>query len=115
MPPRDWRQRIEDITEAALRIRDYTSGMTFDSFSRDQKTVDAVIRNIILIGEAARHIPGDVQERYPNVPWTDMQAMRNLVAHQYFGVDLAIVWDTVHEDVPALVTNMQEILDREQR
>jgi len=89
--------------------------MTFDSFSRDQKTVDAVIRNIILIGEAARHIPGDVQERYPNVPWTDMQAMRNLVAHQYFGVDLAIVWDTVHEDVPALVTNMQEILDREQR
>ena len=113
MPPRDWRQRIEDIVEALERIRTYTEGTTFDSFASDQRTVDAVIRNIILIGEAARHVPDNVQGRYPHIPWADMRAMRNLVAHQYFAVDLAIVWDTIHQDIAALVPDLQDILGRE--
>jgi uncharacterized protein with HEPN domain len=87
--------------------------MTFEAFAKDQRTIDAVIRNFILVGEAARHIPEDVQEHYPDIPWSDMRAMRNVVAHQYFEIDLAIVWDTIREDIMTLVPKLQEILDQE--
>ncbi|MBI4317736.1 MAG: DUF86 domain-containing protein [Chloroflexi bacterium] len=113
MPPRDWRLLIKDILESITKIRRYTAGTTFESFSSDEKTVDAVVRNIGIIGEAARHIPQHIEEQYPDVPWSEMRGIRNVVIHLYFGVDLPILWTTVQHNLPPLVSRLQEILDIE--
>lgn len=113
MPERDWRVRIEDILEATSRIRRYTEGMSAKDFRENDMAQDALIRNFAVIGEAARHIPEEVQDKYPEVPWIRMRAMRNLVVHEYFGVDLRIIWDTVHEDLPDLVGDLEEVLEAE--
>jgi uncharacterized protein with HEPN domain len=101
LPPRDWRLRIEDILEAAARIESYITGLTFEQFLTDRKTTDAVVRNLEVIGEAARHLV-TIQEDLPSdIPWADIAGMRNALIHAYFGVDLGIVWQTAIADVPA--------------
>ena len=102
MPSRSWKFRIDDIIEAIDKIERYTSGIDFDEWQQDEKTVDAVIRNIEVIGEASSHLPIEIQEQYKDVPWHTMKGIRNIVAHEYFGVDLEIVWKTVKEDLPVL-------------
>lgn len=87
--------------------------MTLDTFRDDEKTVDAVVRNIGVIGEAARHVPQDVQERYPDVPWPQMSGMRNVVIHDYSSVSVPIVWQTVKRNLPPLIPMLEEILERE--
>lgn len=91
MSSRDWKLRGEDILEAIARIKRYVEGMTIDDFSGDEKTIDAVIRNISVIGEAARHIAPEVRERYPQVPWAEMAGMRNIVVQECFGVSVPIL------------------------
>ena len=110
MPPRSWRLRIEDSLQAIARIQQYLAGHNVDSFRGDQRTVDAVIRNLEIVGEAARHVPADVQARYPSMPWTEMRAMRNLLSHAYFLVDIDIVWKTASQDLSALEPILAEIL-----
>jgi len=102
MPSRSWKFRIDDIIEAIDKIERYTSGIDFDEWQQDEKTVDAVIRNIEVIGEASSHLPIEIQEQYKDVPWRMMKGIRNIVAHEYFGIDLEIVWKTVKEDLPVL-------------
>lgn len=80
MPPRDWRLRIEDILEAIHKTQRYVSGLSFDEFCADDKVVDAVVRNLEVIGEAARHIPPEIESRHPGVPWGEMRGMRNIGA-----------------------------------
>jgi uncharacterized protein with HEPN domain/predicted nucleotidyltransferase len=115
MPPRDWRLRIQDILETIAEIEDFTEGMTFESFATDKKTIKAVISNISIIGEAARskHIPTDVQVRHPEIPWDDMRGIRNKVVHEYFRVELKILWQTIKHDLPPLIPKLQELLDHE--
>ena len=113
MPSRDPLLRIQDILEAIAKIQRYTRGMTLESFSADEKTVDAVIRNFIIIGEAASQISQDVRDRYPAVPWSVIRNMRNVLAHVYFGVSLPIVWQTISEDLDPLVPVMQDLLEQE--
>jgi uncharacterized protein with HEPN domain len=113
MPRRAWTGRVEDILDAAAAIADYTEGMTFDTFTADRHTVDAVVRNVGIIGEAARHVPEDIRQRYPAVPWAKMYDMRNVVVHDYPGVDLTIVWEVVRNYLPPLVPVLREILERE--
>lgn len=111
MPPREWRLRVEDILEAAGKIARYTAGLDLASFQGDERTVDAVMRNLIVIGEAAGSVPAEVAERFPEVPWRQMRAMRNIVAHHYFAIDLPIVWETVRHDLPPLVPILRRLLD----
>lgn len=110
MPPRKLELRVRDILDRISRIARYIDGMDFAGFEADDKTVDAVIRNIEVIGEAAASIPDEVQARYPDLPWPEMRAMRNILAHEYFGVSLPIVWQTVVHDLPQLVEELEKIL-----
>jgi uncharacterized protein with HEPN domain len=76
------------MLDAALAALDFVKGMTFEQFREDRKTIDAVVRNIEVIGEAARHIPEDVRARFPEIPWPDVIGSRSVLIHEYFGVDL---------------------------
>jgi uncharacterized protein with HEPN domain len=115
VPPRVWRERLEDILQAIERVLAYTRGMDFDTFTRDAKTIDAVVRNLEVIGEAAIHVPGEIQERHRAVPWREMRTMRNFLSHAYFGTDVAVVWKTVRDDLPGLVAHVRAILDEDDR
>ena len=111
MPPRDWRIRIEDIVEAASAIAGYVQGLTYEDFAEDRKTVDAVVRNLEVIGEAARHVPEDVRARFPELPWSDMADTRNVLIHEYFGVDLTILWKTASIDLPAILPALRRVIE----
>jgi len=110
MSPRVWTERVQDILEAIAEIHSFIQGMDFGMFQGDAKTIKAVQLNFIVIGEAASHIPNDVQETHPEVPWHLMRAMRNRLVHVYFSVDPHIVWDTVHNDLPPLVEPLKHLL-----
>ena len=102
MPRRNWRLRVADILAAIERLRRYTAGLQEASFARDEKTVEAVCFALVVIGEAASHVPDEIQVGAPEVPWRKMKGMRNIAAHEYFGIDTATVWQTATVDVPAL-------------
>jgi len=103
MPYRGWLFRVNDILEAVAAVQQYVAGMTYDDFVADRKTVDAVIRNLTIIGEAAGHIPDEICQTQPEIPWNDMRAMRNFIVHEYFGVSDKILWDTVQLNLPPLI------------
>lgn len=111
MPPRHWRLRIEDILESIARIGRYTLGLTVDRFLDDEKTVDAVLHNLAVIGEAAARLPEEIADAYPDIPWDEMRGMRNIVVHEYHGVRLRTVWETIQNDLPALVPALHRVLD----
>jgi uncharacterized protein with HEPN domain len=110
MPRRDWRLRIRDILDAVERIERFSRELTLDSFRRDERTIAAVSYELVVIGEAAVHVPESVRSAAPDVPWRVMSDMRNVVAHGYFGVDLAIVWQTATHDVPRLRPALERLL-----
>lgn len=112
-PERGWKMRVEDILACIEKINTYTAGMTFEQFKSDDKTVDAVIRNFEIIGEAAGHIPLEIQEKYPELAWLEMRGMRNIMAHEYFGISLKITWRAIERDLPPLAASLQEMLKRE--
>lgn len=87
--------------------------MSLEEFRDNSMVVDAVVRNLGIIGEAARHVPPDLRERYPEVPWAEMRGMRNMVIHEYSQVSLPVVWRTVTENLPLLKPMIEEILERE--
>ncbi len=85
--------------------------MDYNAFVSDRKTIDAVLRNITIIGEAASRVPDDIVAAHPEVPWRDISDMRNFLVHEYFGVSTKILWDTLTVDLPALVDPLQAISD----
>ena len=113
LPPRQWDIRIEDILAAIDLVLEYTHGMDRATFGADRRTVDAVVRNLIIIGEAANHVPDAVAAAHPDIPWARMRGMRNLAVHEYFGVDEDVLWDTVKVNLPALLPLLQEMLQGE--
>ncbi|MCX7000339.1 MAG: DUF86 domain-containing protein [Candidatus Sumerlaeota bacterium] len=110
---REWRFRIEDIIDSIFRIERYTKDITFQEFSSNEMILDAVIRNFIIIGEAARNIPQEITQSYPDIPWRLMGDLRNFVAHTYWGINLQTIWDTIQNDLPPLVPQLQAILKAE--
>ncbi len=108
--PRDWKLRIEDILESIRKIQRYTNGISFVDFANDEMRIDAVVRNIGIIGEAANNIPLEIQDCYPQLPWFEMRGIRNVVIHEYFGLSLIILWQTAKDDLPPLIKELEAIL-----
>jgi len=113
VPPRNWKIRIADILDCIVKIQRYTNGYTFDDFQDDDKTIDSVLRNLEIIGEAARHVPAEIRAQHSDLPWVEMLTMRNIVIHEYHGVNLRIIWQTVKEDLPPLLPRLKRILEDE--
>jgi uncharacterized protein with HEPN domain len=108
--PRNYKVYCEDILRAIGNIEQYTGGMTLEHFSADGKTQDAVVRNLEIIGEAAKRIPEDVRSRYSHVMWRPAAAMRDFLIHDYPEVDVEAVWNTVASDLPAFKQGIEQIL-----
>ena len=100
MPKRAFLLYINDIQSSCNKILTYTKNYDFEQFKKDEKTVDAVVRNLEIMGEAAKNLPVYFKKKYKNLPWKEIVAMRNKVSHEYFGVDKEILWKTVQDDVP---------------
>ena len=109
MSPRSWKFRIDDINDALDRIFQYVQGLDYVDWLKDQKTIDAVIRNLEVIGEAAAKVPQEIQDKYSDIPWYQMKGMRNILIHEYFGVDNEMLWNTIQDDLPKLKKNIQNI------
>jgi uncharacterized protein with HEPN domain len=110
MSARSGRQYLEDILEAMDIIEGYTSGLNSDSFAKNRMVVDAVIRNLEIIGEAAKNVPETIQSNNPEVSWKQMTALRNRIIHAYFGVDTEILWDIVCKNLPETKTKIKIVL-----
>lgn len=106
---RNYRLYIEDILECIRKITAYINTKSFEKFSKDDKTIDAVVRNFEIIGEAARQLPQDIKNRYPDVSWQDMIDFRNSIIHEYFGISLKIMWDIIKNELPPLEQKIRKI------
>ena len=109
---RDYADYLRDIMDAIEKVERFTEGMDLRQFSADDKTVFAVIRALEVTGEASKKIPTAVQRQSPEMPWREMAGIRDKLIHQYFGVNLNVVWKTVQEDLPALKTPIARILKK---
>ena len=105
---------IEDILLSMERIQEYIEGLNFIAFMDDSKTVDAVIRNFEIIGEASKNIPKRIKEKYEDVPWEEMYRLRNKVNHEYFGIDYETIWEIATNNIPHNYLQLKEILEKEQ-
>jgi uncharacterized protein with HEPN domain len=110
--PRDVDVYLEDILTAIERIQDYVRGLDYAGFLRDGRTIDAVLRNLEVIGEAAKQIPHDLRQRVHGVEWRKIAGMRDLIAHAYFDVDLEIVWDVVSTKLGPLESGVRLLQSR---
>lgn len=102
MPKRDPDLLVEDMLTAIRKIDRYTSGMDQELFRQDEKTVDAVVRNLEILGEATRQMPEDFAAGHPDVPWRQIAGLRNRIVHDYFGLDMEIIWEVIRNDLPQL-------------
>jgi len=107
---REWKLYIEDILEAIAKIHRYTAALDKEGFLKEEVVVDAVIRNITIIGEAARQVPKYIEDKHQDIPFHSMRGFRNIVVHQYFGVSLDILWETIQRDLQPLVPLLNDIL-----
>ena len=100
--PRDYLLYLEDIELALDRIERYKQGQSFESFSADEMRVDAVVRNLETLGEAVKHLPDDIRALAPEIPWTQIAGLRDVLAHAYFSVNLTLIWDIITNETPGL-------------
>jgi uncharacterized protein with HEPN domain len=104
---------VQDMLLSISRIEEYTGELTFEAFSEDYRTIDAVIRNFEILGEASKNIPDAIKSAHPDVPWTETYLLRNRVAHAYFGVDIELLWDVIRNHLPQNKPQLQRVLDSE--
>ena len=107
---RDYKVYLDDVREAIGKIRRYTEGMSRDSFFADERTIDAVVRNLEVIGEAVKNLPGSMRDQYPDVEWQKIAGLRDILIHEYFGIDAEIIWDIVQTKLLALADRVEEAL-----
>lgn len=111
MSKRDPNFLLEDILESAEKIFTYTEALTYDDFITDSKTIDAVVRNFEIIGEASNRLPENLRDKYNTIDWFRVRGFRNRIAHEYFGLDHVIVWKLKESQLPSLVQEIKKILN----
>jgi uncharacterized protein with HEPN domain len=104
---------LEDILEAVNKIEKYLAGLSFEAFSQDELRIDAVLRNLEIIGEATKNLPVSIRNRYSAVEWRKIAGLRDIVIHGYFSVNLFIIWDVVQNKLPELKQCVASILEQE--
>lgn len=114
MPARTWQTRFQDIIEAAAQIDQHIHNIRYEDFLQDPKTIDAVIRQLITIGEAVSQTEDSQLARIPHINWRAIIGMRNILTHEYFQVNNTIVWHTATQDIPTLTPQLQTILNHTQ-
>lgn len=102
---------VQDVLDAMVEAEEFTSGMDFSDFKTDRKSINAVVRSLEIIGEATKKLPKSVTDEYPEIPWKRMAGMRDKLIHEYFGVDLDMVWEVVRSELPPLKPLMQRVLE----
>lgn len=102
---------LKDILAAVDSVEEFVAGMDFEAFQADDKTTSAVIRKFEIIGEATKHLPDEIRQSYPSVPWKEMAGMRDKLIHFYFGIDYQLVWRTIKERLPQVRQQIQKILE----
>ncbi len=108
--PRDYRVLLQDVLEAAANVADFVGAMTRDEFAADKKTLHAVVRNLEVIGEAVKRVPPEVRDAHAHIPWQRIAGLRDILIHQYFAIDVDIVWDIVQNKVPELRRQIEALL-----
>ncbi len=111
MMKRTYRLYLNDIIQAMNKIERYAQGLDYDSFINNEMVVDAVLRNIEVIGEAAAQIPETIKQQYSNIPWKKIIGLRNIVVHEYFGIDLDNIWKIVTENIPETKPQLVEMFE----
>ncbi|MGI0491018.1 DUF86 domain-containing protein [Alkalinema pantanalense CENA528] len=107
---RNLRLYLEDILHACTKIQRYTQGLTFEQFVADEKTIDAVARNLQIIGESVKQIPQDIRDRAPAIEWRKIAGLRDILAHAYFQVEDEVLWDIVQTKIQPLQEQIQPLL-----
>lgn len=110
--PRDYRLFLDDILAAISKIQEYTADLDYSAFIKDSKTQDAVVRNLEIIGEAAGRLPETVRLEAPEIEWRKIVGLRNILAHEYFGVSVPVVWDIVQNKIDPLKSSCRALLDK---
>jgi uncharacterized protein with HEPN domain len=100
---------LYDILESINKIENYTRDVTFEQLMQDERTKDAILRNIQIIGEASKHIPDQLVMKYPDIDWSGISGMRDIITHRYFRVDWHLLWTSIHEELPLLKSQVQKL------
>lgn len=106
--PRNYDLYLEDILASALKILEFTKGLSYQGFRDDAKTFDAVVRNLEIIGEAAKKIPDDLRKTRSEIEWKKIAGLRDILIHEYFGIDAELVWDIIQNKIPKLINELKK-------